>query len=333
MLRGVLRDLRLCAARFMTLEHHIEEIRTNLKAGRFSNEAAVSQGVVLRLLQALSWPTFDPQTVCPEYSLEGRRVDFALCHPPGKPIAFIEVKQVGQSEGAERQLFEYAFHAGVPLAILTDGREWSFFLPGEQGNYGERRVYKLDILERDITECTSRLQRYLSYEAIKSGQALDAAREDYRNVSRERQIMETLPKAWQKLVEEEDSILLELIADTVETLCGYKPTLDTVARFIKDRLQLRNVLVQQSELPSARPKLYSPPLLQTQALLHGTYGFTFRGQHFPAHSAREVLTKVIETLSSYDSTFLQRFAALPRHGQKRRYIARILQNCTQVGPI
>ena len=76
-----------------------------------------------------------------------------------KPIAFIEVKQVGQSEGAERQLFEYAFHTGVPLAILTDGREWNFFLPAEQGDYGERRVYKLDIVERDISECISRLNR------------------------------------------------------------------------------------------------------------------------------------------------------------------------------
>ncbi|BAM00926.1 MULTISPECIES: type I restriction endonuclease [Caldilinea] len=124
----------------MSLEQHIEEIRAGIKAGRFTNEASVSQGIVLRLLHALSWPSYDTQVVCPEYSLEGRRVDYALCHPPGKPIAFIEVKQIGQSEGAERQLFEYAFHVGVPLAVLTDGQEWNFFLPGEQGDYGERRV-------------------------------------------------------------------------------------------------------------------------------------------------------------------------------------------------
>ena len=30
--------------------------------------------------------------VAPEYSLEGRRVDFALCHPAGKPLVFVEVK-------------------------------------------------------------------------------------------------------------------------------------------------------------------------------------------------------------------------------------------------
>jgi len=53
---------------------------------------------------------------------------------------FIEVKQVGQSDGGERQLFEYAFHRGVPMAILTDGQEWHFFLPAKQGDYGDRRV-------------------------------------------------------------------------------------------------------------------------------------------------------------------------------------------------
>ena len=145
------------------------------------------------------------------------------CHPPSKPIAFIEVKQMGQSDGAERQLFEYAFHLGVPLAILTDGQEWNFFLPGEQGNYGERRVYKLDIVERDIMECTARLNRYLLYDAILSGKAIENAREDYRNVSRDRQMLVALPKAWIKLVEDEDELLLELVADRVENLCGFKP--------------------------------------------------------------------------------------------------------------
>lgn len=217
----------------MSLEEDIKDIRAGIKSGRFTNEASVSQGIVLRVLHVLSWPSYSTQVVCPEYSLEGRRVDYALCNPPGKPIAFIEVKQIGQSEGAERQLFEYAFHVGVPLAILTDGQEWNFFLPGEQGDYGERRVYKLDIVERDIAECASRLNRYLRYEAIVSGKALEAAREDYRNVSRDRQMKATMPIAWAKLVEEEDELLLELVADRVESLCGFKPDPDTVARFIR----------------------------------------------------------------------------------------------------
>jgi predicted type IV restriction endonuclease len=90
----------------MSIEQEINSIRAGIKAGRFANEASVSQGVVLRLLNALGWPTYDTDAVWPEYSLGPRRVDFALCSPPSKPIAFIEVKQIGQSDGAERQLFE-----------------------------------------------------------------------------------------------------------------------------------------------------------------------------------------------------------------------------------
>ncbi|MBM4289359.1 MAG: hypothetical protein FJ135_14665 [Deltaproteobacteria bacterium] len=306
----------------MSLEKHIEEIRSGIKAGRFSNEASVSQGIVLRLLHALSWPAYDTQVVCPEYSLEGRRVDYALCHPAGKPIAFIEVKQIGQSEGSERQLFEYAFHIGVPLAILTDGQEWNFFLPGEQGDYGERRVYKLDIIERDTSECVARLNRYLQYDAIVSGAAIEAAREDYRNVSRERQMKSTLPKAWTRLVEEEDELLLDLLADRVESLCGYKPAPDSVARFLKENVILRS---SSSAISPNRPPTPEPAPVSRRpggTLAPSSIGFTLDGQHYPARSARDVLENVFETLTKRDTTFLERFASLPRHGRTRRYLAR-----------
>lgn len=302
----------------MSLEEDIEDIRAGIKAGRFTNEASVSQGIVLRLLHALSWPSYDTQIVCPEYSLEGRRVDYALCQPPGKPIAFVEVKQIGQSEGAERQLFEYAFHVGVPLAILTDGQEWNFFLPGEQGDYGERRVYKLDIVERDIAECVSRLNRYLKYDAIVAGSAIEAAREDYRNVSRDRQMKATLPKAWAKLVEEEDELLLELVADRVESLCGYKPDPDTVARFLKESVAPRSRVVAPQP---PRSSAAQPPVAPAMKPL-GSVGFIHNGQHHPARNARDVLVSVFETLSQHDGTFLERFAALPKHGRTRRYLAK-----------
>jgi len=310
----------------MSFEKHIEEIRLGIKAGRFVNEAAVSQGIVLRLLHALSWPAYDTQIVCPEYSLQGRRVDFALCHPPGKPIAFVEVKQIGQSEGAERQLFEYAFHIGVQLAILTDGQEWNFFLPGEQGDYGERRVYKLDIVERDIPECAARLTRYLQYEASISGAAIEAAREDYRNVSRDRQMKSTLPKAWVRLLEEEDELLLELVADRVENLCGYKPDPDTVARFLKENVALKSVTAATPK-PPLRSKTIAPVVIPSMTHIassqkYSSIGFVLDGRNYTARSAREVLEGVFEALSKRDSTILERFAALPKHGRTRRYLAR-----------
>ena len=326
----------------MGVEQEIGAIREGIKTGRFSNEAAVSQGIVLRLLTSLSWPTYDTQIIWPEYSLSGRRVDFALCHPPGKPIAIIEVKQIGQSDGAERQLFEYAFHNGVPMAILTDGREWNFFLPGEQGDYSERRVYKLDIVERDATECAERLLRYLEHNAVVSGAAIQAARDDYRNVSRERQMKDALPNAWSKLIQEEDEMLLEILADHVESFCGFKPDPDMCARFLRDGMTNQfksfSVLLPTSErtttpgstridnqplsTPTRRKQQEPIALRKETGQTSAEIGFTLDGKFHSARNAIDVLLQVFEELTRKDSSFPERFAGLPRHGKSRRYLAR-----------
>jgi hypothetical protein len=281
------------------------------------NEATVSQGIVQRLLHSLGSPVYDPEVVAPEYSLGTRRVDYALCHPPREPVILVEVKQVGQSKGADRQLFEYAFHEGVPMAILTDGQEWNFFLPTEQGDYGERQVYKLDILERDPAEIESSLERYLEYEAVRSGQAIEAARRDYRNAARKRRAQRTLPDAWDRLMDSEDELLIELLSDKVEDLCGVKPEPDAVAAFLRGQALLR------SETPpvvaSQWPERSTQPT--TRSDVPKSVGYTFEGRWRPARSARELLIKVFGEFAERDPSFLERFAALPKHGRKRRYLA------------
>jgi predicted type IV restriction endonuclease len=57
----------------------IERIQNELRSGRCTNEAAVSQGIVLPVLYELGWLVCDTRRVAPEYALEGRRVDFTLC--------------------------------------------------------------------------------------------------------------------------------------------------------------------------------------------------------------------------------------------------------------
>lgn len=304
------------------LEGEIERVREGLGTGRFPNEASVSQGVVLRLLHALGWPSYDVDIVAPEYSLEGRRVDFALCHPPGKPLVFVEVKQVGKSEGNERQLFEYAFHKGVPLAILTDGQEWHFFLPGEQGDYGERRVYKLDLVEREVAESARRLERYLGYPAICDGSAIEMARADYRDVAQDREIRAALPDAWQKLVDEEDDLLIELVADRVESLCGYKPDPDLVAGFLAEQV-VRREPGNSSGVPRPSPPVGAvAPVRAKPSPASSGFGFTIDGQDFLCRNGRDVLVSVFEELTRRDASFPERFAALPKHGRSRRYLAR-----------
>ena len=259
----------------MTLKEHIDDIRGNLKKGLYTNEAAVSQSIVLRLLDVLSWPRFNPQVIIPEYSVEGRRVDFALCHPPSKPIVFIEVKQVGNIEGAERQLFEYAFHKGVPIAILTDGREWRFFHPTAQGDYRERRVRELNLGEDNSGESAGCLNRYLNYESIRTGEAIEAIKADYEKVVQQRQVAKRLPEAWSKLLEEADEFLLHAVAEKTENLCDYRPTDEQVLAFLKSLKQEQEI----KPIPKRKHLTRNPGLLVTMSdgeiINHKTSATTF----------------------------------------------------------
>ena len=63
----------------------VDRIRVSLKSGKFTNEASVSQGIVLPVLQALDWPVSDTSVVAPEYPVESGRVDYALCDSTGRP--------------------------------------------------------------------------------------------------------------------------------------------------------------------------------------------------------------------------------------------------------
>jgi len=308
----------------MGLSDLLKKVQNELRQGAFTSEASVSQGILLPALNELGWPVFDTSVVVPEFSVESRRVDFALCHPKNKPAVFIEVKNVGLSDGADRQLFEYAFHLGVPMAILTDGQEWSFYLPGEQGRYDERRVYKIDLLERSLDEIEKRLVRYLKYYNVTSGEALKSARSDYQNVSKFRVIANNLPKAWESILQEQDSILLELLAEKVEDLCGYKPDLDICSRFLDEQINYNDSPQGGKKIVrniSGHPTRNSKPSKKSRTRKVEDYNMIFKDQEFSAGSAREVMTTLFELLAKEDDTFLERFASR-KHGRKRRYLAK-----------
>jgi predicted type IV restriction endonuclease len=214
------------------MKEQIERIRQRLIQGAYPNEAAVTHGVVSPILAALGWDTTDPDQVMPEHGSGRGRVDFALLGIARRPSIFIEVKGVGRSIEGDRQLFEYAFHEGVPLCVLTDGREWSFYLPSGQGTYDDRRVYRLQIDDRDPSECQRVLVRYLDRERVKSGAAFDDAQRDYRDLASRRAARDVIPKAWTGLVEDREELLLELVAEKAEVLSGFRPSLDDVAQFL-----------------------------------------------------------------------------------------------------
>ena len=220
----------------MSLQTTIDEIRNGLEQGRFhENEMSVRQGIIEPLLRGLGWPTNDTRVVYPKYSIAGGRVDYALCYPPVEPVVLIEVKSIGKiDEGAEQQLFSYAFHQGVPILVLTDGQQWRFFYPTGRGDYDKRKVCMLNLCDGDSKTNANLLQRYLSYTTIQNGDAFQVIEDDYRLLSSQREAAKYLPETWRGLVEVADELLIDLVAEATEEFCGHKPSKEQVLDFLKN---------------------------------------------------------------------------------------------------
>ncbi len=198
------------------------------------SEEATKQGLILPVLQQLGWNPFDVQEVFPEYSVQSGRVDYAL-RINGYNKVFIEVKKVGEDlEKHQGQLLRYAFDHGVKLAILTNGILWWFYLPLQEGTWEQRRFYTVDLLSQSPSDITDKFFAFISKNDVVSGQAITNADNVYNSRQKGKIIGDTFPKAWRKLLSEEDDLLIEVVAESVEKICGYKPDSKTVINFLKE---------------------------------------------------------------------------------------------------
>jgi predicted type IV restriction endonuclease len=128
-----------------SLEALLIRVRGEEKALEGANEEAVRQTVINPILTHLGWNTENLHEVCPEFPIEGKKVDYCLKHQGCEQI-LIEAKKAGDNlEQREEQLLEYSFRRGVPIAVLTNGMEWWFYLPLKQGPWKERKFFAVDI--------------------------------------------------------------------------------------------------------------------------------------------------------------------------------------------
>lgn len=314
----------------------LADIVHRLESKIFPNEQAIKQGVVLRLLNELGWNTFDPTIVCPEFSVNGGFVDYALSLPLKGPQIFIEVKQSSTFNIGEDQLMmKYAFQHGVPIAILTDGQRWSFYLPSGNGSFEERRFYHLDLLERDSHEVESRLSRYLSFEGVRTHKAIDAAKTDHDNASRRRAIVAALPEAWHEMIQDADERLVKALVVKVESSTGYRADEADVAQFI--RSQIGSLALNSSIKKPAKPKtpLSAEPIKSQSTTQAGEVGTGDNwycingGNKVRSQKAVETTVAAIRELASIDGLLaeIERQILLiqqqkGRKVNKRRWLAR-----------
>lgn len=214
------------------LKIFIEKIKT-VPDPDLLDEANTKQTVILPILQCLNWNTYDANEVRAEYFIQfyHDRVDYCLRINNYNKV-FIEVKKIADSLKEQTQLCDYANHEDVKLAIFTNGLRWEFFLPRHAGTWKQRKFYTIDIQEQNTIDVVTKFFEFLEKSNVENGISLKNAENALEGQKREKTIAETLPKAWDKIISEPDIQLLDLLANTTEKICSYKPDTEHLKKFL-----------------------------------------------------------------------------------------------------
>lgn len=282
------------------LKSFIEDLKADRRIASF-DEAATKQVVILKILSILGWDTFDIDEVIPEYSVAGKRVDYSL-RVNNVNKAFIEVKRIVEAlENHQEQLLNYSFQEGVKLAILTNGSTWWFYLPLHEGSWEQRRFYAIDILQQESDDIVSRFIDFLSRENIRSGEALKSAEAVYKSKQKQNVLQSTLPKAWNKIISDADELLIELINETTEKLCGYKADDLLVEEFLSRYAD--QLLIGATPTPKETKSPLKKVLAKPTEIVTGHYSgrkissFSFMGKKYEVKFWKELLMTLCNVLN------------------------------------
>lgn len=307
------------------LKTFIEQLKTDKRIDTF-DEAATKQAVVLRLLSLLGWDTFDIDKVTPEYSVASKRVDYSL-RINGQNKVFIEVKRTGiDLENHQEQLLNYSFQQGVKLALLTNGVAWWFYLPLNEGSWVQRKFYTIDILQQDANDIATKFIDFLLRDNVNDGTAIKNAEAIYKGQQKINILEETLPKAWNKIIEEADELLIDLINETSEKLCGFKADTELIEQFL---VKNKNLFIISSAINRPTQSVQPPPPYPphpSESTDSGIYtgksisSFYFRGAKYQVRSWKDLLIKLCEIINSSHRNDFEK--TLKVVGRKRPYFTR-----------
>ena len=149
----------------------------------------------------------------------------------------------------------------MPLAILTNGILWWFYLSSKEVDWSKRKFCEIDINKDKLETVAEKIEKLLSQENIRSGYSIDYANQLYQDRGNEREIEDRFPDAWNKVISEPHPSLLSLLSEATETLCRRKPSEDEIKKCLeKHKTQL--LISQTTKLPKppdeTSPNLFDP---------------------------------------------------------------------------
>jgi predicted type IV restriction endonuclease len=279
------------------LRDFIQQIKDDKRFASF-DEAAVKQGVVLRILSFLGWDPFNMEEIHPGFDVKGGRVDFSLRYNDINKV-FIQVKKgVKNFKKFQGQLTDYAVQEDVKLSALTDGISWWFSLPLQDGGQDEKKFHTINIEEQQVEDITQNFVDLLSKENVISDRAFETAEDIYNQRLSSILIIDTLPKAWNKIMSEPERWLYDILAEVTNDLCGHKPDTETVEKFIALELDTNSGLAG-----IFKPKMASLFKKNKKTAQIADYteqsieAFAFLGAEYKVKSWDEMLLKLCEIIA------------------------------------
>ena len=282
----------------------VKELRTSKKIFTF-DEASIKQAVVLRLLSLLEWDIFNVEEISPDFSSDASTVSYALrIDHAGKVL--IDVKRGHEgADGVHKHLVDLAAREAFELCVHTDGLHWWFYLPSAKGGLNQKRCHVIDLIEQKPEDAAADLMALLSRESVAGGGHLEAATAAHQNQKR-KMATEFLPEAWNKVMSGPNKILVEILSDATEKLCGCKADPAVVEGFIRQHAAqwLLSDTARDREPPrhreDATPSASPPAEPDKSSDIKGKKpeffadksidSFTFQGNTFPVKSWEQMLT-------------------------------------------
>ena len=214
----------------------MSRIRTIKNMPEPANEREVEIKVVYPLITDLGW---DPVSQIEWERRIGPKpymfVDMALSKKrSNRPIALVEAKAVGQDlEHHLNQLLTYAFHETANMVIITNGYEWWFYLPREEGSIDDRRFASISIKDDHLDTIVDTFIKFLSEDNVISGRAFSQGKHVLKSLLEYNTVIDSMPDIWEKIIDEPAPELIKLVADKVKKSTGIMPTDKLVISTIK----------------------------------------------------------------------------------------------------
>ncbi|MCX6291849.1 MAG: type I restriction endonuclease [Bacteroidetes bacterium] len=234
------------------LNSAIETIKEIKDISQF-DEQATKQTIVLKILSILGWDIFNRDEIFPEYFIDDsmqKRVDYALRIKNSNKV-FIEVKRIKEEDldkqKHQEQLLTYSFSSGVPLAILTNGLTWWFYIPLKEGDWKQRKFFTIDLKIQNSDEISEKLICFLSKENTENGNALRSAEDSLQGQKKQIAINESFPVVWKNLLAKPSVDFIQLLSDETEKYCGFRPTDDFVVNSLNENNDIKEVEEDQYE--------------------------------------------------------------------------------------